>query len=464
MSSDVVRRARIGAMAVLVALFSACSGSPTSLRADGGGEPDGGPGVVRVGGLLKRDTEWTASQTYVLTRPTVVVAPAVLTIRAGTTIRGESGSYLLVTRGAKLVAEGTASAPIVFTSGKPVGTRARGDWGGVLLLGKASINVTGGQNTIEGIPANLVIDGETVDSQYGGAGAPDDNDSSGVLRYVRIEFAGFELSTDNELNGLTLGGVGSSTIIDYVQVHRGADDGIECFGGTVNLKHIVVSYGNDDGLDLDFGYRGKAQFVVVLEDEAANEGYEWDNNGSAHDATPRTMPTVYNATLVGSRLPRTQTQADQNGMVLRRGVAGHLYNHIVMGFQLRAVDVRDSATVAQTPANLGIHHSIFFENGASVGGNFPAEGVDGGLPDNDSGFREADYFLPADGGTNRIADPMLTDPYNKTAPNLVPQASSPALSGGATPPNDGFFDTTATYIGAFGTVNWMAGWTAFPAN
>jgi hypothetical protein len=450
---------------LLFALVAACSSSPTPPRADGGVSADGGPsdggtGTVQVGGLLKQNTEWTANNTYVLTRPTVVVAPAVLTIRAGTTIRGDAGSYLLITRGAKIMAEGTDTAPIVFTSSKTVGTRARGDWGGVVVLGRATINVTGGQNAIEGIPANLMIDGESVDSQYG---ANDDSDNSGVIRYVRIEFAGFELSTDNELNGLTLGGVGAGTTVDYVQVHRGADDGIECFGGTVNLKHIVISHGNDDGLDLDFGYRGKVQFGVVLQDDAANEGYEWDNNGSAQDATPRTMPTVYNMTLVGSKLPRTQTQADQNGMVLRRGVAGHLYNHIVMGFQLRAADVRDSATVAQTPDNLGIHNSIFFENGADVGGNFPPEGVDGGLPNNDNGFDEAAYFLP-DGGTNRVENPMLTDPYNKAAPNLVPQGGSPVMTGGATPPNDGFFDTTATYIGAFGTVNWMAGWTAFPAN
>lgn len=462
------------AAAVLTALSMGACGGDTSpapgsdggLSRDGGASGgDGGAMALSAGGLITSNVSWPAGATVTLTRPTVVVSPAVLTIGAGATVKGQAGSYLLVARGAKLRAEGTASAPIVFTSAKPATTRRPGDWGGVVLLGRASINVAGGQNAVEGIPAGLMLDGQTVDTQYGGT---DDADDSGTLRFARIEFAGFELSPDNELNGLTLGGVGSGTTIDYVQVHRGADDGVECFGGTVNLKHVIVSYTNDDGLDVDLGYRGKVQYLVILQDKDGNTAYEWDNNRSANDAMPRTMPTIYNATLVGSRQPRSMTQQDQPAMVIRRGAAGHMFNHLVMGFQLQAVDVRDAATAAQanaTPATLFVRNSIFFENGTTVGGDFPTEvTVDGGLlPDNDSGFLEAGHFM-AGATNNRMGDPQLPSAFDIAAPRLLPNVGSPALTGGATPPTDGFFDTTATHVGAFGTTDWTAGWTAYPAN
>jgi hypothetical protein len=444
------------ATAIALALAAGC-GSESRVNPPG----DGGIGTssVNVSGEITASTTWTADKTYVLKDLVFVRAPAVLTIQAGTRVKGERGSALIVTRGAKIVAEGTAQAPIVFTSAKPEGARNRGDWGGVVLLGRAPINVAGGENAIEGI---VNTDGRGT---YGGS---DPADSSGTLRYVRIEFAGFELSPDNELNGLTCGGCGSGTVLDYIQVHRAADDGIEFFGGTVNLKHAVITLPNDDGLDWDFGWQGKAQFIVIQQEAANGEnGYEGDNNRDSPEASPRSSPTIYNATIVGSNAPPGQTAQTQRGMVLRRGTGARLYNHLILGMSATAVDIRDGSETAMTSTvgqavsgNLFIKNSCFYQN-APGAVHFPAED---GAANNDNGFDENAFFRRVEMANLFDADPRLTDPYHKTAPNWVPQAGSPVMTGAATPPSDGFFDPSATYMGAFGTTNWAAGWTAYPEN
>ncbi len=162
-------------------------------------------------------------------------------------MKGNADTSLVVTTTARLEAVGTAAAPIVFTSNEPVGQRGPGNWGGIVLLGNAPLNVEGGSESIEGFPAGAE---RTV---YGGADAAHD---FGTLKYARVEFAGFELERDNELNALTVGGCGTGTEIDYVQVHLGADDGVEMFGGTADLRHIVITQPDDDGLDWDFGWTG----------------------------------------------------------------------------------------------------------------------------------------------------------------------------------------------------------------
>lgn len=444
-----VRNVAFGALAGL-ALAAGCGG--------GSSTPPGGTtaavnctgSTCEVKGEIKESTTFASDKTYVLKNLVFVLPPAVLTIEAGTTIKGDRGSALIVARGAKLSAVGTASAPIVFTSNQPVGQRNRGDWGGVVLLGRATINVTGGENNIEGIA-------DTDDrGKYGGT---DDEDSSGTLKYIRIEFAGFELTPNNELNGLTCGGCGRGTVLDYIQVHRGADDGIELFGGTVDLKHVVITLPNDDGLDWDFGWRGRAQFVVVQQEAAnGNNGYEADNNADNNTATPMSKPTIYNATLVGSDADPSATADTQRGMVLRRGTGGLLYNHVVIGFSKTAIDVRDDATVANTASgDLMVKNSLFFSNGAND--------IDFPQSDIGPGSFDEDVFFKAQTMTNQFGtDPQLGAPFNLTAPDWLPAAGSVALSSGATPPSDGFFDTSATFIGAFGAVNWAAGWTAFPEN
>lgn len=427
-----------------------------------GGNGDGGSGgsggddtqkeIVEVNADITSDTTFTADKVWLLKKQIFVKNGATITLEPGTTVQGEFGTALIITRGAKIHAEGTAEKPIVFTSSKEPGKRAPADWGGVIVLGKAPVNSDGGVNAIEGFPAS-----QGEDIMYGG---DDPNDDSGVIKYVRIEFAGWEYAPDEEINSLTLGGVGAGTVVEYVQTHMGADDGVEFFGGTVNAKYLVVTRMDDDSIDWDLGYRGKIQFAVVQQEgDVGNCGYEADNDGSNMDKEPRSNPTIYNVTMVGSNLAPGTAGKEQIGMVLREGTGAQIFNHIVMGFADFAIDVRDAATVNQFESGgLKIQNSIFFGNNGGDDWNNSAIDSDS----KDDGFDEAAKI----GGhaSNRNVDPELENAFDLLAPSFLPKAGSPALTGGATPPNDGFFDTSATYVGAFGTEDWTKGWTAYPEN
>ena len=218
--------------------------------------------VTTVTGHITSNTTWTNDKIYRLDGFVYVDSTVTLTIQPGTVIRGVKATKgsLIVTRGGKLIADGTKQLPIVFTSDEAAGTRTYGDWGGVILLGAAPINSAGGQAVIEGGVNNANGDG-----QYGGTNA---TDNSGTLRYVRIEYAGIPFSANNEINGLTMGSVGSGTSIDYVQVSYSGDDSYEWFGGKVNCKHLIAFRGWDDEFDTDFGYTGMIQFAVSLRDPA----------------------------------------------------------------------------------------------------------------------------------------------------------------------------------------------------
>jgi hypothetical protein len=391
---------------------------------------------------------------FVFVRP-----PAVLRILPGTQVVGQPSSALIITRGARIEAAGTAERPVVFTSTTaiaPGGTPRRGDWGGLVLLGGATINRSGGdagagENQIEG------IDATDARGRYGGT---DDNYNCGTLRYVRIDYAGKVLARDNELNSLTIGACGRGTTIDFVQTHRGEDDGVELFGGTVDLKHIVITQSDDDGLDWDFGWRGRVQWLFVQAPASSTEsdpsGIEADNDRDANNATPRSLPVIYNATVVGPN-PATNTMP---GAVLRRGTGVRLFNAIITGWGARAVDVRDTASAALamgTNPDLQVSNSLFFNNGAMGTTHF----ID--TTDNDGMFNEDMFFRDA-ARMNRVdVDPQLPAAGNLTAPNLTPPMSSPAATGAATP-TDPFFDATATYVGAVrpgATTTWLDGWTSF---
>jgi hypothetical protein len=406
------------------------------------------PGAIDVTADITADTTWLACNVYTL-KNHIFVENAVLTVEAGTLVKGDMGSSLVITTTGRLEAVGTAAAPIVFTSSVAAGARASGDWGGLVLLGLATINVTGGTEMIEGFPAT-----ETR-VMYGGT---DDTHDCGTLQYVRVEFAGFELMPGNELNGISVGGCGSGTDLDFLQIHQGADDGIEFFGGTASVKHLIVSEPNDDGLDWDFGWTGNAQFVVVIQNATeGNNGFEGDDGPTAFDALPRSHPIIWNATLVGSNAAEGTAGMNQLGALLRRGTAGEITNMIMTHFADYDIDIRDDASVAQiTSGDLTVTNSLFFDNGA-------VEPLNMGLP-NDSGFDEVAWLT---GEPTNIfgTDPMLTDELNLAAPSFMPMAGSPVLAAGAgaTPPG-GFFDATATYVGAFGTTDWSAGWTSYPPN
>ena len=414
---------------------------------------------VDVTEAITTATTWTKDKNYVL-KNIIYVDGAVLTVEPGTKVLGERGSALVVTRTGQLIAEGTATEPIVFTANYPEGMRGVGNnnWGGLLLNGKAAINVTGGDNKAEGLA-------DEPRNRYGGGMTPDNAHSCGKLRYVRVEFAGQPLSANDELNGLTLNACGTGTVVDYVQVHRGIDDGVELFGGSVDLKHVVITGSDDDGLDWDQGWTGRAQFLVVQQlPGRGNHGIEADNNRASQDAMPRSNPTLFNVTLVG-RAPDSSDPGEgrSRGMSFRVGSAGSLNNVVVTNFNDWAMFVDGSNSQARwTDGSLGVKNSIFFKNPMAAWQNVrPSNLADGGVPADN--FDE-EMALLAPSLNNRQVDPLLSSASVVTAPVFKPLTDSPALTGGATPPDDGFFDVTATFVGAVGSTDWTAGWTAFPEN
>jgi hypothetical protein len=450
-----------------LATTAACK-DDSGLTGDDGPEPDAAPmpdappGVTIVdvpAGDISVDTTWTKNKIYVL-QGYVFVTGGTLTIEAGTTIKGQSGSALTVTKNAKMVAAGTAAEPVVFTSASA--TPASGDWGGVVMLGKAPINVTGGTNLIEGFAASF---GDRV--SYGGGASPDPAHNCGSLRYTRIEYAGFALSTDVELNGLTLGGCGTATEIDYVQSHLGLDDGIEIFGGTVNVNHIVITQPDDDGLDWDFGWNGRAQFVIIQQkDGRGDKGIEADSNPNNNDLLPRSAPEIWNATLIGGDGPVSSKR--QGGIHLRRGTAGKINNTIIAYFNQFAADVDGASTRGQFGAALTFKNTYFVKstNAAAVWpANFDVSGGNQNDCDPAPAAPNTNCFdeqaMIGGDATNRLdVDVQLGAPKNITAPSFKPNAGSPVLTGCGTPPTG--FDATATFCGAVGTTDWTAGWTRFP--
>ena len=306
-------------------------------------------------------TNTTWSGTILLQNKIYVKNNVTLTILPGTVIRGDQATQgtLIITRGAKLNAIGTASQPIVFTSNvDPSGTtsRAEGDWGGVVLLGLARNNQPTGVTNIEGITAS-------TDTQYGGNF---DTDNSGTLKYVRIEFAGIPLSPGKEINGLTFGSIGSGTTVDYVQVSFSGDDSFEWFGGTVNCKHLIAYRGLDDDFDTDFGYRGKVQFALAIRDkdlyDAAGDSnsFESDNDGTGTTAQPKTMPIFSNVTIVGPKLDGSTTlpvgEKFEKAFRLRRNTSTSVFNSLTTGWE-KGLSIEGTAVEANVNGD-----SLVFSN------------------------------------------------------------------------------------------------------
>lgn len=423
--------------------------------------------VMITADTITADTTWDCDHTYILatSSPIFVLAPAVLTIAPGTVIRGDMPqAALIVTRGARLEAAGTREQPIVFTSNRTVGSRRSGDWGGVVLLGGASINDSANGTGVSGTNQIEGLDSSDMRGRYGGGTSPDDTWNCGTLRYARIEFAGYTLSANNELNGLTVAGCGSRTTLDYVQIHRGADDGVEFFGGTANLSHFVLTQSDDDGLDWDQGWRGKGQFIIVqgpaMSGESDPGGIEADNDRDVNTAAPISEPLLFNLSIIGPG--NTVSVANMRGGVLRRGTAARIYNALFQGWPVGGVDVRDQATfdlANANPARLTIENSVFFANGPSASDHFSDNAPDS--------FDESAFFGDATRANRVDVDSLLAAPYSAATPDFVPAASSPLATGAKTPPSDAFFDATALYVGAIApgaSSNWTSGWTAYPVN
>ncbi len=367
---------------------------------------------------------------------------ATLTIEPGTYLFGKSGAdFLVVRRGSQLEANGQADAPIVMTSLQNMlglsDHSSVGEWGGLVLLGQAPVNGCDQANL-----ENCSIEAEGDAGPYGGE-ISDDN--SGTLRYLQVRYAGYEVLPDNELNGITFGGVGSGTTLEYIQVHNNLDDGIEFFGGTADAKYIVLTGNQDDSLDWDAGWNGRLQHVLVQHsptNQKANRGIEADNSSSNFSATPMSRPVIANMTILGNSY---DADDDAEGILLRRGTSAELYNFIVTGdpdmgecFELNDQETVDNAT----SGDLRFEHSIIscsepFRNSTDAGGNVT--------------FNAEEWFLAQEG--NMLVDPLLG--------GYMPSAVSPALGAGRNVANDidPWFDEV-DYIGAFdGENDWTMGWT-----
>ncbi len=408
------------------------------------------PTVTIVNDDITANTTWTNNNIYVLQGGCLYVRNnATLTIQPGTVIRGE-GAALIIMRGSKLIADGEATRPIVFTSNKPVGQRTPGDWGGVILLGRAPINVPGGEATIEG---------GCSEALYGGTDAAD---NSGILRYVRIEYAGIPFQPNNELNSLTMGGVGNGTIIEHVMTSFGGDDAFEWFGGTVNGKFLVAYATIDDIFDVDFGYQGKNQWLLgvsdpQLADVSGSNGFESDNDAQGTTNGPKTDGDFSNVTILG---PIGQAGTANNNfrraLHIRRCSYIDIFNSAFSGFPTGLL--LDGTCVVDGFAVNGEVEFVANTLAAQAGANVTvASGQAASLP-----AVKAEFAASGNDSLATVTNLMLTNPFNFTGnPDFRPMTGSPLLSGANfTSPTvmDPFF-TATTYRGAMGDTDWTDCWT-----
>jgi hypothetical protein len=381
---------------------------------------------------------------YTLKGYVYVTNRASLTIAAGSVIVGDtiSKGALIIERNSRLIADGTQTEPIVFTSGRKPGSRVPGDWGGIILLGNAPTNH----------PTTPTIEGG-VNAQYGGSITAD---NSGILRYVRIEFAGIASDPGSEINGLTCGGVGSGTILENIQVSFGNDDAYEFFGGTVNAKNIVALATADDDFDFDNGYVGRIQFAVSMrkpdfvDPGDAGNGIECDNNAGGTTATPRTRPQLSNFTIIG---PNSATAAANHNYSnrWRRATQFVLRNSILMGHP----DAGFSMESDETLNDYYVNNISEFKNNLVHAETNPYRSSNSTI----ASAAQIKTKAEADGCITytNINDIQLEAPFYSTNPNFLPKTGSPALTGASFTGMTGF--TATTYRGAFGTTNWAAGWT-----
>ncbi|MBT2556159.1 T9SS type A sorting domain-containing protein [Hymenobacter sp. ISL-91] len=419
------------------------------------------PAPVEVSGSITTNTTWTADRVYLLKGFVFVESGATLTIEPGTIIKGDKASKgtLTIKQGAKIEARGTAARPIVFTSNQAPGERDRGDWGGLILAGRAPQNIP----AAPGQPLPKLEGGLTPDTFFGGT---DPNDNSGVLQYVRIEFPGIAFTTDNEINGLTLAGVGAGTTIDHIQVSYSGDDSFEWFGGTVNAKYLVAFRGTDDEWDTDNGFTGKVQFGVALRDPniadvSGSNGFESDNDANGSANGPQTAPVFSNISHFIAPATGTLNGNYKRGLHIRRNSALSVYNSVVAGYPVGLL-LDGAASEGNASSGLQLRNNVF----AGFADNRVGTVVTGSTFD-------ARKFLADNGNdlASTVADLNLaTENFNLTSPFFQPKASSKLATGAAFTGKaaDAFFDKVS-YRGAFApeganganTGNWAAGWTNF---
>ena len=410
----------------------------------------------------------TADNTYFLDGFVYVEDGATLNIEAGTVIKGKPGqgenaTALIIAKGGKIYANGTAKDPIIFTSvaddvndPADIPYTQQGLWGGIIILGKSITNEVNGVGQIEGIPA------EEPRGEYGGGDNIDVNDNSGVLRYVSIRHGGSNIGLDNEINGLTMGAVGDGTIIDHVEVYANQDDGFEFFGGTVNTRYLVAAFCGDDSFDWDVGFAGKGQFWFTIQaEDDGNNGAECDG-GKPDDAMPYAKPILSNLTFIGSGKNSGRTKS--RGMYLRDNTGGEIYNSIFMDFGSILLDVEDLGDKVDSEERMRTG-DLKFEN--NIIWDIADNTIDGMVPDvgGDNPYAQdfvRDYLKNVDNNV-LLGNPMIRSIDREAGVNGLdprPETDSPANDSENVKTMEDSWFLDAPFVGAFGTNNfWVQGWT-----
>ncbi|HAQ62668.1 TPA: hypothetical protein DCR49_11860 [Candidatus Delongbacteria bacterium] len=400
-------------------------------------------------------TTWTSNNVYHLQNFVFVNPGDTLTIEPGTIIKGKYGtgvdaSALIVSRGAYGIFEGTPTQPIIFTAeiddfSAPLATRAL--WGGVIILGSGELNSTAKEAFIEGIP-------ETEPrGEYGGGLTPNNTEDSGIYRYISIRHGGTEIGAANEINGFTMGAIGSGTTVDHIEVVYNKDDGFEWFGGTVNCSNLVAAFCGDDCFDYDVGFRGKGQFWFAVQDATiGDQSGEHDGGTTPEDGLPFAIPSIYNVTYIGSGTASANTA--NRTFNIRDNAGGHYKNGIFTDFPRTGIAVEDLASGEDSRARLEAGQ-LTFTNNMWYGYQFNTK---------ENITNSKTYIYPlfdVTGNKNLISNPQLTSVSRTTDGGLDPRPQSAVATTeyfSVTP--DGFFQT-ANYIGAFdpNAALWTDGWT-----
>lgn len=434
----------------------------------GGGNDSTGTESLVLEGKISTDRLLKTGNTYKIRGKVYVTSGAKLTIEPGTIIQGEKASkgVLVITRGSQIIADGTKEKPIVFTSDDA--NPQRGDWGGLVILGNAktnsSYNGQAGVGSVEG--------GVNNDEGLGIYGGTNDDDNSGTLRYVRVEYAGYAYLPDNELNGITLAGVGRNTVVDFVEVFKANDDAIECFGGTVNLRHTIFISTLDDDFDTDNGYTGNVQFGIVMRDSAVadiskSESFESDNDANGSTLTPKTSAVYSNITVVG---PRATTSNIGNslfnaGAQIRRNSSLSIYNSVILGYPTGILI--DASKGTPTDANITAGTLVLQTNIIAGSATPVTYAASANTPTGWTATDALNWFNTAGFGNNifpTVDEVKLAAPFNYAAPDFTPLEGSPLLTGTnfGSAKLAGFTPTTFRgAVGPAGSANadWWKGWT-----
>jgi PKD repeat protein len=406
-------------------------------------------------------TTWTNNNIYILSGFVKVTANDTLVIQPGTIIKGDlvTKGSLIIERSGFLRAEGTAEQPIVMTSQKAPGQRSYGDWGGLIICGRAAVNspANAGNGTAAG---EAIVEGG-VGSIYGGGTMPNDNDNSGIIRYLRIEFGGIPFQPNSEINGLTMCGVGRGTTIDHVQVSYCGDDAFEWFGGTVNVKNIIAFRNWDDDFDTDFGYRGNVQFALSLRDpqiadQSGSNGFESDNDASGSTAIPNTQPHFSNVTIAGPLLFNSTINSNyKRALHLRRRTECSPMNSVYAGYPVGLL-IESASTQANATAS-----NLRFKNNVLAQMNDTLATVTTANPNNiNAGFNISTFFAANNNANYNAGTELGWNGMSLTNPDFTLQPTSVLTAGADFTDSylqDAFF-TPVDFRGAFGSENWTSCW------